>query len=221
MNITGFGERIVQDFYNFGYLKNIDDFYSLRNKASSLKTLEGFGDKSIDNLLTEIENSKSNSLEKLLFGLGIRYVGKKTAKILAKRYQNIDNLKEASYEDLKDIPEIGDKIALSVYNYFQSNENLDLIEKLKSIGLNVDYLSYDMEKDSFKNKIFVITGTLSNNRDEIREKIESFGGKVSESVSKKTNYLVLGENPGSKYDKALKLGIPILKEDDLLKMFSE
>ena len=221
MNITGFGERIVEDFYNFGYLKNIDDFYNLKEISNELKTLEGFGDKSIDNLLTEIENSKNNSLEKLLFGLGIRYVGKKTAKILAKTYRDIDKLKNATYDELNEIPEIGEKIAESVYNYFRSDDNLVLIEKLKGHGVNMDYLVESNEKENFKDKIFVITGTLSSNRDEIRNKIENYGGKVSESVSKKTNYLVLGENHGSKYEKALKLGIVILKEEDLINMFDE
>lgn len=219
MNITGFGERIVEDFYNFGYLKSIVDFYELHKISDELKKLEGFGDKSIDNLLIEIENSKNNSLEKLLFGLGIRYVGKKTAKILAKTYRDIDIIKEASFDELNNIPEIGEKIAQSVYDYFQNDENLALIEALKEHNLNMIYLGNEEEKDNFKDKTFVITGTLSSNRDEIREKIESFGGKVSESVSKKTSYLVLGEAPGSKYEKALKLGITILKEEDLIKMF--
>ena len=221
MNITGFGERIVEDFYNFGYLKSIVDFYELHKISDELKKLEGFGDKSIDNLLIEIENSKNNSLEKLLFGLGIRYVGKKTAKILAKTYRDIDKIKEASFDELNNIPEIGEKIAQSVYYYFQNEDNLNLIDALKEHNLNMTYLGNEEEKDNFKDKTFVITGTLSSNRDEIREKIESFGGKVSESVSKKTSYLVLGEAPGSKYEKALKLGITILKEDDLIKMFEE
>lgn len=221
MNITGFGERIVEDFYNFGYLKSLVDFYELDKISDELKQLEGFGNKSIDNLLEEINNSKNNSLEKLLFGLGIRYVGKKTAKILAKTYQNIDKLSVASYDDLKNINEIGEKIAQSVYDYFNNKDNLLLIESLKMHGVNMIYLGNDIEKENFINKVFVITGTLSVNRDELREKIEKFGGRVSESVSKKTDYLVLGENPGSKYQKAVNLGINIIKEEDLLSMFEE
>lgn len=221
MNITGFGERIVEDFYNFGYLKSLVDFYELDKISDELKQLEGFGNKSIDNLLEEINNSKNNSLEKLLFGLGIRYVGKKTAKILAKTYQNIDKLSVASYDELKNINEIGEKIAQSVYDYFNNKDNLSLIESLKMHGVNMIYLGNDIEKENFINKVFVITGTLSVNRDELREKIEKFGGRVSESVSKKTDYLVLGENPGSKYQKAVNLGINIIKEEDLLSMFEE
>ena len=220
MNITGFGERIVEDFYNFGYLNSIVDFYQLNSISHELKTLEGFGDKCIDNLLTEIEDSKKNSLEKLLFGLGIRYVGKKTAKILAKTYKNIDNLQKASYDELNNIPEIGEKIAQSVFDYFQNQNNLDLVLNLKHYGVNTEYLQEENEKENFLNKTFVITGTLSVNRDDLREKIENFGGKVSSSVSKKTDYVVVGLAPGSKYDKALKLGVKIINEEELMDMFN-
>ena len=220
MNITGFGERIIEDFYNFGYLKDIVDFYELDKISHELKELEGFGNKSIDNLLLEIENSKNNSLEKLLFGLGIRYVGKKTAKILAKTYKNIENLFKASYDELNNIPEIGEKIAKSVYDYFKNEDNLNLINELTSRGINMEYLQEENEKEGFLNKTFVITGTLSVNRDELREKIESFGGKVSGSVSKKTDYVIVGDTPGSKYDKALKLGVKIINEEELNEMFN-
>ena len=220
MNITGFGERIVEDFYNFGYLKDIVDFYELDKISHELKELEGFGNKSIDNLLLEIENSKNNSLEKLLFGLGIRYVGKKTAKILAKTYKNIENLSKASLDELNNIPEIGEKIAQSVYDYFKNEDNLNLINELTSRGINMEYLQEENEKEGFLNKTFVITGTLSVNRDELREKIESFGGKVSGSVSKKTDYVIVGDTPGSKYDKALKLGVKIINEEELNEMFN-
>ena len=221
MNITGFGERIIEDFYNFGYITSIPDFYKLDEIKEELKDLEGFGEKSIENLLTEIENSKHNSLERLIFGLGIRYVGKKTGKILAKYYQNMDNLRVATYEDLESIPDIGSKIASSVYEYFQNEENIKLINELKAIGINMQYLGNEEIKEAFNGKTFVITGTLSSPRDEIREKIEMFGGKVSESVSKKTGYLILGENPGSKYDKALSLGVKVLTEEELNEMIGE
>ena len=221
MNISGFGDRIIEDFYNFGYLKDIDDFYKLDTISEELKSLEGFGNKSIENLLEEIENSKRNSLEKLLFGLGIRYVGKKTAKILSKKYKTIDNLMLASYEELKDIYDVGGSIAESVYNYFRDEKNILLINKLKELNINMEYLGNDTEKEGFANKTFVITGTLTLSRDEFRDKIESLGGKVSESVSKKTDYLVLGENPGSKYEKARTLGVKIISEDELNDMFNE
>ena len=220
MNITGFGERIIEDFYNFGYLKNIIDFYKLDTIGEELKDLEGFGNKSIENLLTEIENSKHNSLERLIFGLGIRYVGRKTAKILAKFYKNMYNLFDASLLELTNIPDIGDKIAGSVYEYFHNFDNRSLIDSLSLLHLNMDYLGEENSNELFSGKTFVITGTLSKGRDEIKEKIESFGGKVSDSVSKKTDFLVLGDNPGSKYDKARALGIKILQENELDEMFN-
>lgn len=221
MNITGFGERIIEDFYNFGYIKSILDFYHLDKISEELKDLEGFGNKSINNLLDEIENSKHNSLDRLIFGLGIRYVGRKTAKILAKYYKNIYKLFDASYEELESIQDVGEKIAGSVYEYFQDENNRLLIKNLDELGVNLDYLQEEVESEAFTGKSFVITGTLSTPREEIKEKIENLGGKVSESVSKKTSFLVLGENPGSKYAKALSLGIPILKEEDLIEMFNQ
>ena len=221
MNITGFGERIIEDFYNFGYIKSILDFYKLDKISEELKELEGFGNKSIENLLTEIENSKHNSLERLIFGLGIRYVGKKTAKLLARTYKTMDNLIKTTYDELKEISDIGESIANSVYEYFKSDVNIKLINDLKELGINMEYLQEEEEKENFVNKTFVITGTLSRGRDEIRGIIESFGGKVTDSVSKKTDYVIVGDNPGSKYDKAIKLEIQILKEEDLNKMLEE
>lgn len=221
MNITGFGERIIEDFYNFGYIKSILDFYKLDKISEELKDLEGFGNKSIENLLTEIENSKHNSLERLIFGLGIRYVGKKTAKLLARTYKTMDNLIKTTYDELKEISDIGESIANSVYEYFKSDVNIKLINDLKELGINMEYLQEEEEKENFANKTFVITGTLSRGRDEIRGIIESFGGKVTDSVSKKTDYVIVGDNPGSKYDKAIKLEIQILKEEDLNKMLEE
>ena len=218
MNITGFGDRIIEDFYNFGYIKSIVDFYKLDTIASELKELEGFGNKSIENLLNEIDNSKHNSLERLIFGLGIRYVGRKTAKILAKYYKNLYKLFDATYDELNNIPDIGDKIASSVYEYFHNPENRELIDSLHELNLNMDYLQEEKENELFTNKTFVITGTLSKSRDEIKDLIESIGGKVSDSVSKKTDYLILGENPGSKYNKALSLNIKIIREEELNEM---
>ena len=221
MNITGFGERIIEDFYNFGYLKSIVDFYKLDMIQEELKELEGFGNKSIDNLLNEINNSKNNSLDKLIFGLGIRYVGRKTAKILAKKYKNLYNLFDTTYEELKDIYDIGARIASSVYEYFHNSDNKVLIDNLCALNINMDYLDEEEENDLFANKTFVITGTLSTPRDIIKEKIEHVGGKVSDSVSKKTDFLVLGENPGSKYEKAQALNIKIIREEELLEMFGD
>lgn len=221
MDISGMGERIIEDMYNLGFIKTIPDFYHLEKYKDELMILEGYGEKSIQNLLDEIKTSKEKSLEKLLFALGIRHVGMKTAMILARRFLNITALKDVTYEVLNDIPDIGEEIATSVYNYFHDEKNIKLIQELKDLGLNMTYLGEVKENEQIKNKSFVITGTLNIKRDELKDKIITNGGKVIDSVSKKTDYLILGENPGSKYDKALKLGITILGEDDILNMLGE
>lgn len=219
MNIEGFGESIVEDFYNEGYLKTICDYYTLYNHKEDLKELEGFGEKSINNLLQNIEKSKKNSLEKLLFALGIRYIGKKTAKILAINYRNIDKLMSAEYEDLVKIQDIGEVIADSVYKFFKEEKNINTINELKLLGVNMEYKGNESIDDNFNNKTFVLTGTLSKlTRDEASIEIENRGGKVTSSVTKKTDYVIVGENPGSKYQKAKDLNINILNEEEFLNM---
>lgn len=215
MYIEGFGDNIVEDFYNMGYLKNIADFYELKKYKEELMELEGFGNKSINNLLLNIEKSKNNSLERLLFGLGIRYVGIKTAKILAKYYLDIDNLMNASYEDLIKVKDIGKVIAKSVVKYFEDSKQL--IDNLKSHNINMSYLGKENVNEFFQGKTFVLTGTLlSITRNVAKSKIEEYGGNVSGSVSKKTDFVIVGENPGSKYDEAIKLGINILNEKEFM-----
>ena len=216
MNIEGFGERIVEDFYNFGYLRKINDYYHIKEHKDELKELEGFGEKSINNLLESIETSKSNSLERLLFGLGIRHVGKKTASILASYYDNIDNLMNASCEELCSITDIGDVIAKSVYEYFSLNK--ELIDKLKKEGLNTKYIGKIKNiNEEFNEKTFVLTGTLESlTRNEAKDIIESLGGKITSSVSKKTDVVIVGSNPGSKYDEAKKLDITTWNEEEFL-----
>ena len=215
MNIDGLGERIVEDFYNLGFIKNISDIYKLENHKKDLVSLEGFGDKSINNLLESIENSKSNSLEKVLFALGIRYVGKKTAKILARYYKTIDNLINASKEELSNINDIGDVIADSVSNYFSNKENIKLIEELKKIGLNFEYLNNNLN-NKLEGCTYVLTGTLERyKREDLTNILESLGAKVTSSVTKKTTAVIVGDKPGSKYDKALKLEIPVITEDKI------
>lgn len=217
MYIEGFGERIVEDFYNYGYLKSILDFYHLKEHKEQLQELEGFGKKSIENLLEAIENSKKNSLERLIFALGIRHVGKKTASILASYYKNMDSLMNASLEDLMNITDIGDKIALSIKEYF--NDNIELINNLKSLGINMNYIGKEKkENELIKNKTFVLTGTLEMlTRNDAKELIEQNGGNVTNSVSKKTDVVVVGLSPGSKYDKAKELGISIWDESEFIK----
>ena len=216
MFIEGFGDAIVEDFYNYGYLKRIPDFYYLKDKKQELQELEGFGKKSIDNLLNSIEKSKSNSLERLIFGLGIKHVGKKKASILAKYYETMDSLMSASFDDLRGITDIGDKIAKSIVDYFVDNK--DLIEELKSIGLNMNYLGSTTNiNDNFNGLHFVLTGTLESlTRNEAKKLIEDAGGDVTSSVSGNTAAVIVGASPGSKYDKAIKLGIPVWKEEDFI-----
>ncbi len=216
MNIEGFGQRIIEDFYNMGYIKDVVDFYHLDKYKKELMELEGFGSKSINNLLTSIENSKNNSLERLLFGLGIRHVGSKMAKTLAKTYKNLDNLMNASFDELVKINDVGDVIARSVVDYFSDQDNLEMIDKLKSLNINMSYLDNSKNSEILRGKTFVVTGTLNGyTRDEIKEEIESRGGIVTNSVSSKTDVLVVGENPGSKYDKAKALNITIWDIDKL------
>ena len=220
MNFDGFGERIIEDFYNLGYINNFSDFYDLGKYKDELMTLEGFGEKSINNLLEAIENSKQNSVERLIYALGIRYVGKKTAKIFAYMFGDLDKFMASDYDTLKNINEIGEIIAKSVVDYFKDENNLKEINKLRELGVNFKYLGNKINTDNenINGKTFVITGTLSKPRDYYKEILESLGGNVTGSVTKKTDYVLLGENPGSKYDKAKELDIAIISEDDFNNM---
>lgn len=222
MNIEGLGDRIIEDFYNMGYLKTVADFYQLYKVKDELMSLEGFGEKSINNILNAIETSKNNSLERLLFALGIRHVGIKTAKILATHFLTIDKLMAASFEELSSIRDIGDIIAQSIIDYFQDEQNQKLLLELKYYKVNMNYLGSIVNDSDFQDRTFVLTGSLTNlTRDEVREMIENLGGNVTGSVSKKTDIVIVGENPGSKYDKALSLGINIWTEEDLLKKINK
>lgn len=216
--IEGFGEQIVEDFYNLGFLRSFLDFYTLKDHKESLMELEGFGDKSINKLLNNIEKSKQNSLERLLFALGIRYVGNKTAKILAKKFRNMDQLMLASYDELLEIHDIGKMIATSVENYFKDEKNIELINKLKQFNVNMNYIGQEqIVNQLLKDKTFVITGSLDTlTRNTAKEKIEANGGKVTDTVTSKTDVVIVGEKPGSKYEKALKLGIVIWNEEQFL-----
>ena len=214
MNIDGLGDEIIEDFFNEGFLTKITDFYHLKEHEEDILLLEGFGRKSFDNMLEAIENSKHNSLEKLLFGLGIPGIGSKTAKLLAEYFDNIDNLMHASVEELLSIKDIGDILAENIYNYFQNNQNL--IYELKMLDINMNYLGVKKKINEFiTGKKFVMTGAISfMSRDEIKSLIEEYSGTFSESVSKKTDIVIVGTSPGSKYDKAKELGITIWNEDE-------
>lgn len=223
MNIEGLGDSVIEDLYNYGYLKSIADIYRFDTYRDELVELEGYGKKKLDNLSKAIENSKDNSLEKLLFGLGIKQVGSKTAKSLSKRFGTLDKLREASYDELLSFNDIGPIIAGNIRDFFEKDENKILIDELKKLGLNMsDLNSYDKENENFVGKTFVLTGTLNSiTREDASKLIEEAGGKVSSSVSKKTSYVIVGENAGSKYDKAITLGVPIWSEEEFLDRIKE
>lgn len=216
MNIDGLGDRIMEDFYNFHFIATIPDIYSLKEHEKDLIRLEGYGDKSVTNLLNAIEESKKNSLEKLIFGLGIPHVGAKTAKLLAQKYKTLQNLMGQTEEELTKVPDIGGIIAKSVVDYFNDPHHKAIVEELIDLGINTTYLGQEIiEDEDFAGKSFVLTGSLTLfTREEAKEKIESLGGKTVDSVSKKTSVVIVGNKPGSKYDKALKLGIPIWTEEE-------
>lgn len=218
MNIDGLGEKIVEDFYNFGFIKDISDIYSLKHHRDDLIRLEGYGEKSVNSLIEAIEKSKENSLERLIFGLGIPNVGSKTAKTLSEHYKNLTFIEEATIEELTKINDIGNIIAQSIVEYFQNEDNNKILSNLKEIGLNTKYLGKEKQLDeNFYNKTFVLTGTLDKlTREEASIRIEELGGKTSSSVSKKTSVVVAGHDAGSKLIKANELGITIWNEEELI-----
>jgi DNA ligase (NAD+) len=219
MDIDGLGEKVVEELYNLGYVKCIPDIYKLSEYAGELMKVDGYGAKSVNNMLDAIEKSKFNSLERLLFALGIDEVGSKTSKVLAKRFENIDALANASFDELVAIKDIGDVVARSVMSFFINEENLKLINELKSLGLNTLYLNNNVsfKETAFKNKNVLVTGTLNSyKRNEVKDLLENLGANVLSSVSKNLDYLIVGSEPGSKLEKAKKLGITILDEEEFL-----
>ncbi|UKS53863.1 NAD-dependent DNA ligase LigA [Mycoplasma feriruminatoris] len=213
MNIVSLGDRSLEILFNLNIIKTISDIYRLEDHKERILEIENFGLKSYLNLIDSINQSKNNSFEKVLFGLGIRHIGSKTAKILAKQYQNIDNLMNASYDELVQINSIGSSLALSIIDWFKIPDNINLINELKSFNVNFKYLGVKINLDSIiANKSFVITGTLSRPREEFKTLIENNAGKVIGSISKKTDYLLAGDNVGSKLEKAKKLGVKIIDE---------
>ena len=224
MNIDGLGVKVVEQLYDNQLIENVADIYKLQKEQ--LLPLERMGEKKVTNLLTAIENSKQNSLERLLFGLGVRHVGSKTAKVLAAHFETIDALMQATFDDFKGIAEIGDVIANSILHYFTQEANVQLINELKALGLNMSYtgvkVSTANEANEFYGKTVVLTGTLATlSRKEAGVKLEALGAKVSGSVSAKTDFLVAGEKSGSKLKKAQELGVTVIDEEMMLKMLGE
>ena len=219
MDIEGLGERVAEQFFNQGFFRSINEIYRLYEHREEIIALDGWQSKSVDNLIAAIEKSKENSLEKVLFGLGIKEVGAKMAKTLARKYQNIDNLMAATEEELLEIPDVGPIVASSIRNYFSDERNVALINALKEEHLNFDYLgsTATAANSFFSGKTVVLTGTLSKyGRKEATEILENLGAKVTGSVSKATDVVIAGVEAGSKLDKARALGIMVLNEEEFL-----
>ena len=222
MNITGLGEKIIEKFIELGKIKDIVDIYSLHEYREELENLEKMGKKSVDNLLNSIEESKKREYSKVLYSLGIPFVGKFTANLLAKEFLNIDNLKSKETEDLLEVKGIGDKVAKSVNMFLNDENNWNLISKLKETGLQFEEEEVFIEDNPIKGKTFLATGKLEKyTRDEIKDIIEAKGGKYLSGVSKNLNYLIAGEKAGSKLKKANDLGVIVLNEEQFEKEFLE
>jgi DNA ligase (NAD+) len=220
MNIEGLGEKVISQLFSEKLIKDVADIYKLTSEQ--LLGLERMGEKSVSNLINAIEASKSNSLEKLLFGLGIRHVGAKAAKTLAQVYGTMDKLALATEEELQSINEIGEKMADSIAAFFQKEEVQELLKELVAAGVNMEYkgsmpVSADQSDSFFAGKTVVLTGKMERlTRNEAKERIESLGGNVAGSVSKKTDLVIAGEDAGSKLTKAEQLGIEVWNEEKLL-----
>lgn len=219
MDIEGLGESWIGIFVDSGYLKNAADIYDLKEKKDKLLKIERLGEKSLENLLRAIEKSKTRDFSKILFALGIRHVGAGAAKKLAVEFGDINSLIKASAEEIEAVEEIGPKIAQSIKNFFNDRHNLMIIERLKKTGLIFSNKKKSKTGNILKGKTFALTGTLNSmTRSEAMEAIERLGGKTVSSVGKNVDYAILGQNPGSKYDKAQKLGLKILSENEFIKL---
>ena len=221
MDIEGLGERVAEQFFNQGFFRNVKEIYSLADHRDEIISLDGWQSKSVDNLINAIEKSKENSLERVLFGLGIKEVGVKMAKTLARKYMNIDNLIAASEEELLEIADVGPVVASSIVNFFADERNIETINALKEQHVNFNYLGSTVKAaDSyFSGKTVVLTGTLMKyGRKEATEILENLGAKVTGSVSKATDVVIAGVEAGSKLDKAQALGITVLNEEEFLEL---
>jgi len=221
MDIKGFGDVYVETLIKEGYIKDIADIYYLKNYRDELIAKGLIGkEKNTDKLLKAIEESKANDIDRLITGLGIRNIGRQAASELKKSFKSIDQLMNATYEELISVSDLGDISANAILDFFKLEQNRDIIDRLKKAGVNMtSYEEASSENQPFDGLTFVITGTLPNmGRTEAEELIRRYGGKVSGSVSKKTNYVVAGDNPGSKLTKAQQLGIAVITEEELLKM---
>jgi len=217
MNIDGLGDKIVDQLVDKGLVKDVADLYAL--KEDEVAGLERMAEKSAQNLLEEIEASKKNSLARLIYALGIQFVGERTAQLLAEHFSSLEELAAAKEEELEEVPEVGPKVAASIVEFFSEAANRQLIKKLSKAGVHPTAEKRKVKSDKFAGKSFVFTGGLANrSREEAGEIVQQHGGKVSGSVSKKTDYVVVGTDPGSKYDKAKELEVAILNEAEFEKL---
>jgi DNA ligase (NAD+) len=217
MDIDGLGEKIVDQLVDKGMVKDVADLYAL--KEEGVAALERMAEKSAQNLLEEIEESKKNSLARVIYALGIQFVGERTGQLLAEHFSSLDELAGAKEEELEQVPEVGPKVAASIVEFFSEPANRQLIKKLAKAGVRPTAEKREVKSDKFAGKSFVFTGGLANRtREEAGAIVVQHGGKVSSSVSKKTNYVVVGTDPGSKYDKAKELGVTILSEGEFEKL---
>lgn len=223
MDIEGLGEALIDLFVEKGFIKHFSDIYKLKNKREELIKIERLGEKSVDNLLKSIEKSKEQPFHKVLFAIGIRYVGSGAAQKIANHFGDINSLMSASEDEISSIYEIGPSISKSIKNFFSNKNNVHIVEELKSAGLNFksDFRK-EIKNTALTNKTFVLTGTLSSlTREEASAKILKLGGKVTSSVSKNTDYVIAGEKAGSKLTKAEKLGVKILNEEEFIRLLNE
>ncbi len=219
MNIDGLGDKIVDQLVDKGLVKDVADLYSL--KLDEVAALERMAEKSAQNLLNEIEASKKNSLARLIYALGIRFVGERTGQLLAEHFSSLEELAAAKEEQLTEVPEVGPKVAASIAEFFSEPANRQLIKKLHRAGVRPTAEKREVKSQKFAGKSFVFTGGLANrSREEAGELVKQHGGKVSGSVSKKTDYVVVGAEPGSKHEKAKELGVPILTESEFEKLLA-
>ncbi len=216
-NIDGLGKKIVEQLMNEGIIKNTADIFTLTK--GDLEPLERFAEKSAENLIESIEKAKQVTLARFIFGLGIRHVGEETAIALANHFGTLEKVMKAPQETLSTVPDVGTRVAESIFEYFGNKKNQELVQQLQQNGIKFQAPSSKIQSQKLKGKTFVITGTLESfSRDELKDKIRQLGGNLSGSVSKKTDYVIVGDNPGSKFGKAKELGVEIIDEIRLLKL---
>ncbi len=217
LDIAGLGSETVELLVESGLVKDAGDLFFL--SKSDLHELERFAEKSSENLITGLERAKEQTLDRLIFALGIRFVGEGTARNLAVRLGSLDRLADADLEDLKQVPEVGPRVAKAIHEFFRSSYAKRLLGKLRKAGFNFESGAEAAQSDALAGQTIVLTGSLQTlTRDEAERAIIALGGRATSSVSKHTSYVVVGENPGSKFDKARQLGVPVLTEQEFLKL---